>query len=230
MLLKCEPENHSLFQMIQSLNIPIEGKNILFTGSHDYIEFDIFEQLKPNVVHLFECNPICFSGLEDRIKGREKVHKAHFGCLWSESNLEKEFYFYRNSYDGAGSLYKEKDFNKYAPDCVRTGKSIKLKTITLDDYVEDIGLPDFHVWILDLQGSELDCFRGGKSILNQPTLEWIICETSNFECYSGQPLDSDITTFLSAYGFEKLGIRKDWTGENDKVWHGDTIYRRTNAI
>lgn len=38
MLLQCRPENHSLYQMINSLNIPIKNKNILFTGSHDFIE------------------------------------------------------------------------------------------------------------------------------------------------------------------------------------------------
>lgn len=223
MLLQCRPENHSLYQMINSLNIPIKNKNILFTGSHDFIEKDIFDRLEPNVVDLFECNPTVFASLKDRIRGKENIYKAHFGCLWSESNIEKEFHFYRDKYDGAGSLYKEKDFNKYIPDCKRTGDTVKLKTITLDDYIEDIGLPNYDLWILDLQGAEYDCFLGGKSILNQSSLKWIICEVSNFECYDGQKLENDITDFLSSYRFEKVAIRKDW---GDKEWHGDTIYRR----
>ena len=70
-------------------------------------------------------------------------------------------------------------------------------TITLDNFVaaNNIGPIDFIK--IDVQGAELDIFRGGKKTL-EDVLE-IVCEVEFVPLYDNQPLFGDVCKFLSDY-------------------------------
>jgi len=72
-----------------------------------------------------------------------------------------------------------------------------IDTITLDSFVEDnnIGSVDFiHI---DVQGAELDIFKGGKKTLENVLK--IICEVEFVHHYENQPLFGDICNFLTTH-------------------------------
>ena len=70
-------------------------------------------------------------------------------------------------------------------------------TITLDNFVaaNNIGPIDFIK--IDVQGAELDIFKGGKKTL-EDVLE-IVCEVEFVPLYDNQPLFGDVCKFLSDY-------------------------------
>jgi FkbM family methyltransferase len=70
-------------------------------------------------------------------------------------------------------------------------------TITLDNFVADnnIGTVDFIK--IDVQGAELNIFKGGKKALKDVLK--IVCEVEFVPLYENQPLFGDVCNFLSDY-------------------------------
>lgn len=213
MLLECPPEQHSTFHLIKQVGIDIKGKNVLFAGSHDLIEKQLLQRLGVNIVYCFECNPFVYQDLVERIK--DTNWKSYLTCLWSESNLSKEYYFYRNNKDGAGGLYKPDKMGDYV-DCPLTGENITVQTSKLDDYEFE----PVELLILDLQGSELEALKGATKVLQ--TVKYIICEASTFECYKNAPIIQDIVEYLMQYDFFPVKYQVDWG--KDGNYHGDLVF------
>lgn len=221
-LMQCDIHSHSTFHIMEQFQI--RPKIIYHVGGSHGLEFDIYQRYGART-RWFECNPFIFGHLKERIRNSSDV--AHMLCLWSQDNLEKEFYFYRNQQDGAASLFQPDRFYEYVDDCKLTGEKITVKTITLDTFVKDLGLEEETKNVdflnLDIQGAELE-FLKGSSILLEGNLKWIYCETSSFAVYKDAPLESEITEYLQNYGFNRIGYRKDWGSETEH--HGDSIYYR----
>lgn len=224
-LLQCKPENHSLFHILTRYNINIENQKVLFIGSHDLIEKETLDRFNPQRVDCFETNKYVYPDLLERIKG-DRRYVAHFSCLSNEDNSSQEFFVYQDKKNGASGLYRPDKMGNHV-DCPITGESWFVNCMTYDTYAEDVGLPnDYYLAIIDAQGSELNILKKSKSLLKQKTLEYMIVETSSFNCYENGPIDTDITEYLKGHNFIRYGFWKDWG--TDKEWHGDTIYKRIN--
>jgi len=222
-LLTCPPEHHSTYRILQSANVNLNGSDIIHAGSHDLIEKDLYQRMGINTVYAFECNPYVYTDLLERIKGTN--WKTFNACLWSESGIKKDFYFYRNKKDGAGGLYKSDLMNLFV-DCKETGETLQLTTTTLDDYIKDelVNINNVKFLNIDLQGAELEFLKGSKLILSFPALEYILCEMSTFNCYEQGAIDLDISRFLGEYYFFPIKWYKDWG--NDECQHGDMLFQR----
>jgi FkbM family methyltransferase len=70
---------------------------------------------------------------------------------------------------------------------------------------------------IDVQGAEMDVFRGGEKTLESVSM--IYTEVAKIRLYEGQALANDINTFLCGFGFELV---KDTANEK---W-GDHLYVR----
>jgi FkbM family methyltransferase len=199
----------------------LNGKNMYFLGAHDGLEYDILEHLNVNQVFWVECNQNVIPDLYERV-GHNPRHSVGEACLWSVSGLEKYYHFYRNEKDGAGGLFKPDLMTKFVPDCpILENKEVILTTITLDDLVEekDVFL-DPYLAVIDVQGAELELFKGAQKMLTSESLEWMYCEVSWDHVYKDGPLMKDIDDYLKQYGFHRYGLRQDW------AIHGDAIYKR----
>lgn len=223
MLNICPPEIHSTYQIIQAFNIYLKGFDVVHLGSHDLNEKDLYQKCKVNKVYAFECNPFLIPDLKERL--RDTNWKYFQACLWSEENIEKEFYFYRNKKDGAGGLYKPDRMGEFV-DCPTTGESIKLKTTTLDNYILDgiVDISNTKLLVVDLQGAEEPVLSASHELLSSEMLDWIIVETSTFSCYQDGSTNQAIESLLSKYQFKNIGFWKDWG--NQMEMHGDAIYKR----
>lgn len=222
-LLRCSPENHSTYHILKGYGIDIKGFDVVFAGSHDLIEKELFQQCEINKLYAFECNPFVIPDLKERL--RDTNWQYFQACLWSEPNIEKEFYFYRQPKDGASGLYKPDKMGDYV-NCPLTGESLTLKTTTLDRYITDniIDISNTKLLVADLQGAEVPVLKASHKLLESKVLEWIIVETSTFACYKDGSTMQEIDKLLTSYGFENLGFIKDW-GQGRSM-HGDCIYRR----
>lgn len=134
----------------------------------------------------------------------EKLRKLH-----GESHTYHPFFigdggdatFYETNRTMTGSLYRpnqallEKFQNLHELMTLVTTHAVE--TRRLDD-IEDIGDVDFIK--IDVQGSELDVFRGAEKALERATL--IQTEVEFVEMYEDQPVFSDVDKVLRAAGFQ----------------------------
>lgn len=77
---------------------------------------------------------------------------------------------------------------------------------------------------LDVQGFELEALKGAESLL--PHFDNIYCECSFVEMYEGQPLASEIVSWLQAREFEMHGIYNVSYDSAGKAVQADFLFSR----
>ena len=70
-------------------------------------------------------------------------------------------------------------------------------TITLDTFADKYNINDIDFIKIDVQGAELDVFKGGNNALKNVIK--IICEVEFVPIYENQPLFGDVCSFLKQY-------------------------------
>ena len=78
-------------------------------------------------------------------------------------------------------------------------KETEIETITLDTFVEQYSIDEIDFIKIDVQGAELDIFKGGKKLLNNVLK--IVCEVEFIPLYHDQPLFADVSKFLNQNNF-----------------------------
>lgn len=76
---------------------------------------------------------------------------------------------------------------------------------------------------LDVQGFELEALRGCESLLQG--FEWVYCECSYIELYSGQSLASDVIAWLSGKGFCLRGVFNSAYDRDGQAVQADFLFR-----
>jgi FkbM family methyltransferase len=139
------------------------------------------------------------------IDGHTKMILSTINCcgLWTQSS----------------SLLKPKNHLTQWPD-VEFGKSVDVKTTTLDMYciINNIGIVDF-IWA-DTQGAEGDMIRGAFDTLKRT--RYLYTEFSNYEMYDGQPNLNDILRLLP--GWEILKIYETSLRDDNVLLQNKLIY------
>lgn len=77
---------------------------------------------------------------------------------------------------------------------------------------------------LDVQGFELDALIGCESLLSN--FEWVYCECSFVELYSGQKLTADVIEWLSVRKFRTKGIYNPLYDHDGQVIQADFLFQR----
>jgi FkbM family methyltransferase len=108
--------------------------------------------------------------------------------------------FYETNWFMTGSLYKPNqrilDTFFQLGDVTKCIAEHPVQTVSLDQ-IDDLGQVD--IIKIDVQGAELDVFKGGKNALADALLIWT--EVEFVEYYEGQPLFSEVEQFLRSQGF-----------------------------
>ena len=113
----------------------------------------------------------------------------------------------------SSSILKPKEHLEHHPDVSFDGNE-EVEVDTLDTF--DIGESNFIN--IDVQGYELEVFRGGQKTLQQ--IDYVYCEVNRGEMYEGIPMVEELDEFLSEYGFER--VETHWP----ETWYkwGDALY------
>lgn len=113
----------------------------------------------------------------------------------------------------SSSILKPKDHLEHHPDVSFDGTE-EVEVGLLDEY--DIG--DANFMNIDVQGYELEVFKGGKKTLEQ--IDYVYCEVNRGEMYEGNPLIEELDVHLGEYGFER--VETHWP----ETWYkwGDALY------
>lgn len=119
----------------------------------------------------------------------------------------------------SSSILRPKKHLKIHPE-IRFRETIKVKMTTLDDLVreENIDLDKFNMIVIDVQGYELEVFKGATNTLGH--IDRIYSEVNRDEVYENCPHVKEIDSYLSQFGFERKKTK--WIGG---MW-GDALYKK----
>ena len=113
----------------------------------------------------------------------------------------------------SSSILKPKEHLEHHPDVSFDGTE-EVEVDTLDTF--DIGKSNFIN--IDVQGYELEVFKGGQKTLEQ--IDYVYCEVNRGEMYEGNPMVEELDQFLGEYGFQR--VETHWP----ETWYkwGDALY------
>lgn len=200
------------FQFKQKYNMNITG--VIHIGGHHGEELDTYikDQDIQHIV-LFEADKENFDVLKDKVnslKTDKKIIPIHkgLGPFTCEMTLYKE----TENRGQSNSVLKPKIHTQQYPGIV-FNKTEKIKIDPLDRYeCSDI----FNFINIDVQGFELEVFRGAKKTLRN--VKWIMSEVNRAEVYEGCAFVDEMDEFLGKFGFKR--VETDWAGQ---TW-GDALY------
>ena len=216
-------------------------KSIYDCGSRDALDgIYLLESLKAEELHVFECNPPS----AEKCRNNSENFKGMGRILVNEmaiSDVEGELTFFPvdteqtitphpDGNPGASSLYRAN------PDYTAeryVQKEIKVKSTTLDSYVQLHSVPDL-LW-MDLQGAELKALQGAKRTLAKVKI--IHIEIGFRPMFLGQPLFWDIDELLkNQFKLVHISIgrwpKMLWLYKllGTGPWLGDAIYVNRSLI
>ena len=186
-------------------------KGIVHIGAHYGEEIQEYVDNGIQKITVFEPLSKNFDILANRMKNVNADIQGHQVALGSKKGTAKMFV---SSGDGqSSSILKPKQHLELHPDVSFNGTE-EVEVCLLDEY--DVG--DSNFINIDVQGYELEVFRGGKKTLEK--IDYIYCEVNRDEVYEGNAMVEDMDEFLDAYGFERVETK--WP-ETYYTW-GDALY------
>lgn len=186
-------------------------KGIVHIGAHYGEEIQEYVDNGIQKITVFEPLSKNFDVLADRMKNVNADIQGHQVALGSKKGTAKMFV---SSGDGqSSSILKPKQHLELHPDVSFNGTE-EVEVCLLDEY--DVG--DSNFINIDVQGYELEVFKGGKKTLEK--IDYIYCEVNRDEVYEGNAMVEDMDEFLDAYGFERVETK--WP-ETYYTW-GDALY------
>jgi len=126
-----------------------------------------------------------------------QIHSAALGATPGKTN------FYVTSRADSSSLLRP-GAGQSAAYKVSLASTTTVEVTRLRDVLDLSTLPRPILMKIDVQGGELEVLKGVGNRLDQ--LEWIYCEMSLVHLYEGQPLASEVISYLSDFGFELRGV------------------------
>lgn len=102
--------------------------------------------------------------------------------------------------------------------------TVEVRVATLDEFVAPDDLIAPALLKLDVQGYELDALQGCEALLRG--FEWVYCECSFVEFYTGQKLADDVVAWLAARGFRLEGTFNPARDRGGRTVQADFLFRR----
>ena len=200
----------------------LKSDGINHIGAHRGSEAPIYNWFNKKVIWL-EANPELFDDLEDNINDYYN-QKAYLSLLGDETINNKKFYV-SNKDASCSSIFNfsENVRNKklWAEHGVKMNKTISLNMITMDNFAQknNLNISDYNLWIIDVQGSELQVLRGAINSLKK--CNNIIVEISKKQFYeNGSTNWVDLKKFLNENGFKNF--------EEPTEDHCDVLFSKNN--
>ena len=119
-------------------------------------------------VHCFEPSPRFFSSLSQRAANDRRIIANNIGLGKSSENMELFF----DNEDASGTLTKR----KLDHIGITSWQSEKVAITTLDEYCKNNGIDYIHLLKVDIEGHELDLFRGAEKMLRKKAVKIVTFE------------------------------------------------------
>lgn len=189
-----------LRKLNRKYNLSING--VIHIGAHYGEENNVYNEL--NIRDIIYVEPIktTFDILIEKTKGNDNI--KYFNTALGNFTGETEMISSSNSNTSA-SILEPKNHLYLSPN-VKFGDKIKVNMDKLDNLSFDRS--KYNMINIDVQGYELEVFKGGKDTLNG--IDYIMAEINRDEVYKNCAHINELIEFLEPYGFEL--VETDWAG------------------
>jgi FkbM family methyltransferase len=176
-------------------NLNITG--ILHIGGHYGNVISDYQKYGVNNIVLFEPLYENFSILSENIKKTNANIIAHQVALGNDN--KKVLMNVSDNEGQSSSVLNPKVHLTVHPEVSFIGtEEVEMKK--LDDY----NYNDYNMMVIDVQGYELEVFRGGVKTLEN--IDYIFCEVNRDEVYEGNAKIEEVDDFLLKQGFERVEV------------------------
>lgn len=203
----------NISNLIQKYNLKIEG--VIHVGAHHGEEIDSYEQENIHNIICFEPTQSAFSVLYEKYNKKYDLFKIALG------NYNKHISINLANNSQSSSILKPKIHLDQYPHITFDSTEI-VQMMKLDDFMFTYEKnPDnihkkFNFINIDVQGYELEVFKGSKQYLHK--IDYINAEVNNDFVYEDCALVQELDQFLNQFKFER--VETDWQGQ---TW-GDAFY------
>ena len=186
-------------------------KGVIHIGAHYGEEYDIYKNNNIHNMVMFEPLSDNFRVLTEKLKDKNiiLVNKA-----LGETNQQISMYVETVNRSESSSILKPVKHLVHYPQIVFDKQEI-VEMIRLDDF--DMDISQYNFINIDVQGYELQVFKGAKNILKH--IDYIYSEVNNDELYENCTRVEELDSFLKDYGFSRVETK--WV--ENMNW-GDAFY------
>tara|TARA_B100000424_G_C22867358_1_gene461977 strand:- start:180 stop:1049 length:870 start_codon:yes stop_codon:yes gene_type:complete len=177
-----------------SLNFKIIEVGALKIQDQDEPFYELLDYFPSTKIIGFEIEKeIC-----EKMNSQAKEGVKYYSHALGKDNEQRKFYITQNPM--CSSLYKPNEeliklYNNFEVAYLK--KETEIETISLDYFVEKHEVGDIDFIKIDVQGAELDVFKGGSKTLKNVLK--IVCEVEFIQHYENQPLFGEVSDYLSQY-------------------------------
>lgn len=210
------------WQILQHVG-PVDEPHVVFdVGAYRGYFIHCWRKWCPKAtVHAFEPTPASYAMLKEGFASTENIHLVNAAVGSAVGELEM------NVVPDAGYFNSFLAADQQTWDLVQypEKKTIKhmVPVTTLDTYTKAQKINRIHLMKIDVQGFELEVFRGGNDTLK--FTDHILVEAGIKPFYKGAPLFTDVFAYLTQQGFHLMGFRA-WHRGNHVLMEGDMLFRR----
>jgi len=176
-------------------------KGVIHIGAHYGEEHSTYRNNNINNIVYFEPLSNNFRILESNVGSEAILYNLALGSEEKEVEM-----FVETANNGQSCSILEPILHKQQYPYITFDSKELVKVKRLDDVIEDYSKYNFIN--IDVQGYELEVFKGSKKILNN--IDYIISEINRDELYKNCTKIEELKTFLSEYNF--ILVEEDWMG------------------
>lgn len=103
-------------------------------------------------------------------------------------------------------------------------ETVTVQVVTLDAVLAEGDIAKPALLKLDVQGFELEALRGCEQVIAQ--FDWVYCECSFVELYSGQKLAADVIDWLSGKGIRLVALYNPSYDSEGQAVQADFMFQR----
>lgn len=194
-------------KLVKKYNLRIKG--VIQIGAHYGEEHQLYRKNGIEKIVYFEPLSKNFEVLKERIGDDATLFKLALG----NDTTFVDMYVETANNGQSSSILKPKLHTIQYPHIVFDQKET-VKMTKLDEV--DFDFTDYNLINIDVQGYELEVFKGSISVLNG--VDFIITEVNRDEVYEGCTKINDLDNFLLRFNFHR--VETTWDGQ---TW-GDAFY------
>lgn len=204
-----------LDNIIKQFNLDIRG--VLHIGAHHGQEYGDYIRHNINNIVFFEPVQKNFNILKQRIPSTKEILLFNI-ALGNETGIKDMFLESDNEGQSCSFLEPGTHLALY-PHIKFNGKEA-VRIDRLDNIPINRSL--YNMINIDVQGYELEVFRGGTETLRH--IDVIYSEVNDEDVYRGCCHLSDVDSFLRGHGFERVLIEYPMRTPTEKYTWGDALY------
>jgi FkbM family methyltransferase len=208
------------FDEIYKKKINKKSPLIIDVGAHQGQSIKRFNLIfNDSIIHSFEPIKECF---EQMVKDYpyERFIKNNYAL--SDKESKKNFFINKHSYTSSFSSINKKYDQLYAKDEII--KSLKVKTKTLDSYINLNKIKKIDILKIDTQGHELEVLKGAKNSLKKSIINFVELELVLCDYYKKKVILHELDIVMHENNFELFSLQEFSYSKNGQIKWFDMLY------